>query len=137
MAAAFARALAGDGVEVASAGSNPADRVNPQVVEAMREVAIDLAGARPQRLADASVRAADVVVTMGCGDACPVVPGRRREDWGVPDPAGQPLPRVREIRDDVRARVERLLGELGVPLRSLASGTPPPPGRSRRSRREG
>jgi protein-tyrosine-phosphatase len=117
MAAAFARALGGGAVEALSAGSSPADRVNPVVVEAMREVGIDLSGARPRRVADADLRAADVVVTMGCGDACPVVPGRRREDWPLADPAGEPIERVRPVRDDVRARVLRLLAELGVPAR--------------------
>lgn len=112
MAAAFARALSAGRVEAHSAGSAPAERVNPVAVEAMREVGIDLSGARPRRLADVRVEEADVVVTMGCGDACPVVPGRRREDWALDDPAGQPLERVRAIRDAIRARVQALLESL-------------------------
>jgi protein-tyrosine-phosphatase len=114
MAAGFATALSGGKVDVLSAGSAPAGEVHPIVVAAMREVGIDLAKARPRRITDESVRAADAVVTMGCGDACPVHPGKRYEDWDVADPAGEPLARVREIRDDVRARVVRLLRLLGV-----------------------
>jgi arsenate reductase len=127
MAAAFARAMGEGRVEVGSAGSAPAAALHPVVVEAMREVGIDLSGERPRRLDDASIRAADVVVTMGCGDACPVVPGKRREDWALDDPAGKPLARVREVRDEVRARVRRLLGELGVlePTDLDESGRPP------------
>jgi protein-tyrosine-phosphatase len=115
MAAAFARQLGGDRVEVLSGGSSPADAVHPVVLAAMREVGIELAGERPARLADAAVRAADAVVTMGCGDACPVFPGRRYEDWAFDDPKGKPLDAVRAIRDAIRARVGRLLESLGVP----------------------
>lgn len=109
MAAAFARALGGDRVEVRSAGSAPGDSVHPEVVAAMREVGIDLSAERPRALTDADSRAADVVVTMGCGDACPAVPGRRREDWALDDPAGRPPAEVRAIRDAIRRRVEALL----------------------------
>jgi ACR3 family arsenite transporter len=113
MAAAFARALGGDRFEVRSGGSDPAGEVHPEVAAAMREVGIDLAGERPRRMEDGDVRAADVVVTMGCGEACPVLPGKRREDWDVEDPAGKPVERVRAIRDGIRARVEALLRSLG------------------------
>lgn len=111
MAAAFAIALGGEGVEVRSAGSAPAVVVNPVVVEAMREVGIEVV-ATPQRLADAQVVASDVVITMGCGDACPVYPGKRYEDWAVDDPAGQRIEVVRHIRDDIRERVVRLLADV-------------------------
>jgi protein-tyrosine-phosphatase len=114
MAAGFAAALGGGRVEVLSAGSMPAAGVHPNVLAAMREVGIDLADAFPKPLNDDFVRASDAVVTMGCGDACPVFPGKRYEDWDVADPAGQPLERVREIREDVRRRVEALLAALGV-----------------------
>lgn len=113
MAAAFASALGGEAVEVRSAGSAPAVAVNPVVVEAMREVGIEVA-ATPQRLANVQVEASDVVITMGCGDSCPVYPGKRYEDWVVDDPAGQGIDAVRRIRDDVRARVVGLLTDLGV-----------------------
>lgn len=114
MAAAFARRLGGERVEVRSAGSAPGERIHPVVLEAMREVGIDLAEAAPQRLADAAVRAADVVVTMGCGDACPAVPGKRREDWVLDDPAHAPLAAVRVVRDAIEQRVRALLGSLGA-----------------------
>ncbi len=112
MAAAFARLLGGERVEVRSAGSAPGDRVHPGVVEAMGEVGVDLAAERPRALAPGDARGADVVVTMGCGDACPVSPGSRREDWAVPDPAGKPLEAVRPIRDEIRSRVEDLIARL-------------------------
>jgi arsenate reductase (thioredoxin) len=115
MAARFATALSGGRVRVASAGSAPAERVNPVVAEAMAEVGLDLEGALPRRLTDAAVHEADVVITMGCGDACPFVPGKRYLDWVVEDPAGRDLEAVRGIRDDVRGRVERLLSEMGIP----------------------
>jgi arsenate reductase (thioredoxin) len=111
MAAALLERAAGGRVRVRSAGSEPADAVNPVAVEALREVGIDLRG-DPTRLADDAVRAADVVITMGCGDACPVYPGKRYEDWVVEDPAGKQLDQVRRIRDDIAARVERLAAEL-------------------------
>ena len=112
MAAGWLSQLAGDTVEIRSAGSAPADRVNPVAVQAMREVGIDLTGAMPQVLTPDAVQASDVVVTMGCGDVCPIFPGKRYEDWQLDDPAGQELDTVRRIRDQIRARVERLLSEL-------------------------
>jgi len=116
MAAAFLQDVVGDRVVVRSAGSAPADDVNPAVVEAMAEVGIDLRalGARPKRLDDAAVRASDVVVTMGCGDACPVFPGKRYEDWVLADPAGQGVEAVRPIRDEIERRVRGLVGSLGL-----------------------
>jgi arsenate reductase (thioredoxin) len=103
----------GDGrVSVRSAGSEPAEELNPAVVEVMREVGIDLRGQRPRRLADEDVRAADVVVTMGCGDACPVYPGKRYEDWALDDPAGKSIDEVRPIRDEIDRRVRALVAGL-------------------------
>jgi protein-tyrosine-phosphatase len=99
-------------VEVRSAGSQPADQLNPAVVAAMAEVGIDLSREFPKPLTDEAVQAADVVITMGCGDACPIYPGKRYEDWNLEDPAGQPIDKVRQIRDDIDARVRQLLGEL-------------------------
>jgi arsenate reductase (thioredoxin) len=116
MAAALTQALGGERVHVRSAGSDPADQVNPAVVAAMEEVGLDIAMAFPKPLTDEVVEAADVVITMGCGDACPIYPGRRYLDWEVDDPAGQPVERVRAIRDDIRRRVEALLRELDVPV---------------------
>ena len=113
MAAAWLRHLAGESVEVRSAGSEPADRINPVAVEAMREVGIDLTGQTPARLTWDAAEAGDVIVTMGCGDACPVFPGKRYEDWKLTDPAGQSLDVVRDVRDEIRARVEALLADLG------------------------
>ncbi len=95
-----------------SAGTRPAERVHPEAVEAMSELGIDLSGAAPRRLSDRMAEAADVVVTMGCGDECPYIPGKRYIDWELPDPAGRPLEEVRTIRDDIAARVEALLAEL-------------------------
>ena len=112
MAAGLLQARAGGRVVVRSAGSDPAERVNPSVVDVMREVGIDVSREFPKPLTDDAVRAADVVVTMGCGDACPVYPGKRYEDWEVEDPEGKSLEAVRRIRDDLDARVHRLLGEL-------------------------
>ncbi len=103
----FLRA-AGGRHEAESAGTEPARQVHPEVVEVMRELGVDLAGRKPRRLSDELGRWADVVVTMGCGDACPVIPGRRYLDWDLPDPAGQTRERVREIRDDIARRVEEL-----------------------------
>ena len=114
MAAGFVRHLAGDRVEVLSAGSEPADLINPAAVEAMREVGIDVSSERPKLLQDGAVRQADVVITMGCGDACPIYPGKRYEDWDLPDPAGQPIAALRPIRDQIEARVRTLLDSLGV-----------------------
>jgi arsenate reductase (thioredoxin) len=112
MAAGWLRELAGDAVEVRSAGSEPREQINPAAVEAMREVGIDITGNVPQLLATEDVRASDVVITMGCGDACPIFPGKRYEDWELTDPAGQPIEVVREVRDEIRARVEKLVAEL-------------------------
>lgn len=114
MAAGFARSMGGDRVRVFSGGSAPAKEVNPMAVEAMAEVGIDIAGGRPQPWTIEAIRAADVVVTMGCGDECPYVPGVQYEDWALDDPSGFPLERVREIRDGIRDRVIRLLDRLGV-----------------------
>jgi len=114
MAAAFLAHKAGDRVVVRSAGSAPADDINPAVVAAMAEVGIDLraAGATPKKLSDAAVQASDVVITMGCGDACPFYPGKRYEDWKLDDPAGQGVEAVRPIRDEIERRIAVLLGEL-------------------------
>ncbi|MBB3086509.1 arsenate reductase ArsC [Geodermatophilus sabuli] len=112
MAAAWLRHLAGDAVEVRSAGSLPADRVNPAAVEAMAEVGIDIADRRPTVLTGEAVEASDVVITMGCGDACPVFPGKRYLDWQLEDPAGKGVDAVRPIRDEIEARVRGLLTEL-------------------------
>ena len=114
MAAGWLRHFAGDAVEVRSAGSAPADQINPAAVAAMAEVGIDISGEYPKLWTDDIVRAADVVITMGCGDACPVHPGRRYEEWILPDPAGQPLDAVRPIRDDIEQRVRRLLADLNI-----------------------
>ncbi|WGX96719.1 arsenate reductase ArsC [Nocardioides sp. L-11A] len=112
MAAGWLQHLARDRVEVLSAGSQPADLINPVAVAAMAEVGIDIATEQPKVLTESAVREADVVVTMGCGDACPFFPGKRYEDWALDDPAGQDLTAVRPIRDEIRRRVEALLAEL-------------------------
>ena len=112
MAAAFLKRHAAGRVRVRSAGSEPADRLNPAVVQAMAEVGIDIAGERPKMLQADVVRASDVVITMGCGDACPVFPGIRYEDWELDDPAGKPVEEVRLIRDEIDGRVRQLVGEL-------------------------
>jgi len=112
MAAALLDHHADGKVVVRSAGSDPADRLNPAVVAAMAEVGIDLSREFPKPLTDQAVRAADVVITMGCGDACPFYPGKRYEDWQLQDPAGQPIEVVRGIRDQIDARVQQLLTEL-------------------------
>ncbi|MFI7602576.1 arsenate reductase ArsC [Actinoplanes sp. NPDC049681] len=112
MAAGWLRHLAGDKVEVRSAGSAPADRINPAAVEAMREVGIDITGRLPQKLERETAESSDVIITMGCGDACPVFPGKRYEDWRLDDPAGKGVDAVRPIRDEIKARVEKLLAEL-------------------------
>jgi arsenate reductase (thioredoxin) len=116
MAALLTAHLAPDRVTVRSAGSDPADHVNPLVVEAMAEVGLDMSAAFPRLLTNESVRAADAVITMGCGDACPIYPGKRYEDWDLADPAeATSLDEVRAIREQIRGRVAALLGELGVP----------------------
>jgi arsenate reductase len=112
MAAGYLQHLAGDRVRVFSAGSEPADRVNAVAVQAMAEDGIDIAGAEPAVLETDTVRESDVVITMGCGDACPVFPGKRYEDWSLDDPAGLPIQDVRPIRDAIRARVEGLIASL-------------------------
>ena len=115
MAAGLARKLGGGRVEVRSAGSDPAERVNPAAIAAMAELGIDLHDAAPKLLETDAVRQADVIVTMGCGDACPVFPGKRYEDWELDDPAGKDLAEVRRIRDEIRLRGEALLESLGGP----------------------
>ncbi|WP_229052742.1 arsenate reductase ArsC [Aeromicrobium sp. Leaf350] len=114
MAAGFLAHLAGDRIAVRSAGSMPGHQVNPVAVEAMAEIGIDIAGEQPKKLTDDAVLASDVVITMGCGDECPFFPGKRYEDWVLTDPAGQGIEIVREVRDEIRARVERLIESLGV-----------------------
>jgi arsenate reductase (thioredoxin) len=109
----FERAAAGGRHEARSAGTTPGERVHSEVVEAMRELDVDLAGRRPRRLERTDAEWADVVVTMGCGDACPYIPGKRYVDWELPDPRGLPLPEVRRIRDDIARRVGELVAELG------------------------
>lgn len=115
MAAGFLQHLAGDRIEVLSAGSEPADAVNPVAVQAMAELGIDVSNQRPKLLQDAAVKQANVVITMGCGDACPIYPGKRYEDWELDDPAGKSIEKVRPIRDEIRERVARLVAELARP----------------------
>ncbi len=122
MAAAWLSHLAGDRVEVRSAGSAPADQVNPAVVEAMREVGIDISAQTPKILTYDAVRESDVCVTMGCGDACPVFPGKRYLDWKLTDPAGQGVESVRPIRDEIKTLVEGLIAEI-LPASTAAEGT--------------
>ncbi|MDQ2707714.1 MAG: arsenate reductase ArsC [Actinomycetota bacterium] len=112
MAAAFLTHLAGDRVEVRSAGSQPADQVNPAVAEAMKEVGIDITDESPKLLTVAAVEASDVVITMGCGDACPVFPGKRYLDWALENPAGQGVRAVRPIRDEIEQRIRTLIDEI-------------------------
>ena len=112
MAAAWLRHLSEGSIEVRSAGSAPADALNPAVVEAMAEVGIDITDQNPKVLTTGAVEASDVCVTMGCGDTCPIFPGKRYLDWELPDPAGEGVAAVRPIRDDIRKRVERLIVEL-------------------------
>jgi arsenate reductase len=119
MATALMEREGGGRIEVRSAGSQPADEVNPVVVEAMAELGLDVAGEQPKRLTDAAVAESDVVVTMGCGDECPFHPGKRYEDWELEDPAGRELGEVRAIRDEIERRVKALAGELlGAPERA-------------------
>ena len=112
MAAGLVRLRSGGRVGVRSAGSDPGEVINPAVVEAMAEVGVDLSDAFPKALTDDAVRAADAVITMGCGDACPIYPGKRYEDWTLDDPAGQEIETVRRIRDEIDARVQRLVADL-------------------------
>ncbi|MCD2169611.1 MULTISPECIES: arsenate reductase ArsC [unclassified Microbacterium] len=114
MAAGYARTLGGDRVRVLSGGSAPGDALNPMAVAAMAEEGIDISAEVPQLLLTDDVRASDAVITMGCGDACPIFPGKRYEDWELTDPAGKGLDEVRPIRDDIKARVTTLLRELGI-----------------------
>jgi arsenate reductase len=112
MAAGFMRELGGDKVEVLSAGSAPKDSINPVAVEAMSELGIDIANQKPKVLTSEAVQQSDVVITMGCGDACPIYPGKRYEDWALEDPAGQGIEAVRVIRDQIKVRVQKLLSEI-------------------------
>ncbi len=114
MASGWMQHLAGDRIEVLSGGSEPASQINPSAVEAMREVGIDITGRSPQRWTEDTVGAADVVVTMGCGDTCPVLPGKRYLDWELEDPAGKGVAEVRPVRDEIEQRVRGLMAELGV-----------------------
>ena len=114
MAAGWLRFLAGDAVEVRSAGSIPGDRVNPAAVAAMAEVGIDITDQQPKLLTTDAVEASDVVITMGCGDACPIFPGKRYLDWDLEDPAGKGVEAVRPIRDEIETRIRGLLAELGL-----------------------
>ena len=114
MSAGWLRHLAGDRIEVRSAGSAPADSINPAAVQAMAEQGVDITAATPTVLTLEAVQLSDVVITMGCGDACPIFPGKRYEEWELPDPAGQGVEAVRPIRDDIRARVEELIASLGA-----------------------
>lgn len=113
MAAGWLRHMSEGRVGVYSGGSNPGDDVNPAAVQAMAEVGIDISGYQPQRWTNDQVEAADVIISMGCGDTCPVYPGKRYEDWELTDPAGQSIDVVREVRDQIKSRVEVLLSELG------------------------
>ena len=133
MSAGFARALAGDRLEVRSAGSEPAERVNPAAVEAMAEVGIDISGQVPQKLTYEMVDESDVVITMGCGDACPVLPGTTYLDWDLPDPAGKGIEAVRPIRDEIRGRVQALVIELLPAVRRRRRQPRPMPRRARRA----
>jgi arsenate reductase len=117
MAAGYLNQLSEGRIDVRSAGSEPADKINPVAIQAMAEEGIDIAAERPKILTTDAVKASDVVITMGCGDACPFYPGKRYEDWVLDDPAGQDIDQVRPIRDEIRRRVEQLIGEL-QPARS-------------------
>ena len=117
MAAAYTRVLSGGDIEVRSAGSAPGERINPAAVEAMLEEGIDMSAEVPKVLTTEAVQASDVCVTMGCGDTCPVFPGKRYEDWVLDDPAGQGVEAVRPIRDEIRRRVEELIASVGVEVR--------------------
>jgi arsenate reductase (thioredoxin) len=118
MAAGWLRHLAGDAVDVYSGGSAPSTSTNPAAAEAMAEVGVDISAERPRAWTDDDLRAADVVVTMGCGDTCPVIPGKRYEDWELTDPAGRPIEVVRRVRDEIERRVRDLVARLGVPAQA-------------------
>ena len=122
MAAGYAQTLGGDRVQVLSAGSAPKDQINPVAIEAMAEDGIDIASNQPKILTTDAVRESDAVITMGCGDACPIFPGKRYEDWDLTDPAGKGIDDVRPIRDEIKTRVQALLAEL---LPAEASAWPP------------
>ncbi|MCF2587112.1 arsenate reductase ArsC [Brevibacterium sp. UCMA 11752] len=124
MAAGFLRELGGDRVEVRSAGSQPGKMLNPTAAEAMAEIGIDITDQHPKILTPDTVKTSDVVITMGCGDACPIFPGKRYEDWELDDPAGQGIETVRTIRDDIRARVESLLTSLSTTTASADDALP-------------
>ncbi|ROP44688.1 arsenate reductase ArsC [Pseudokineococcus lusitanus] len=123
MAAGFMTALSGGAVEVRSAGSMPADQINPVAVEAMAEVGIDITAEQPKVLTPEAVQASDAVITMGCGDACPFYPGKRYEDWALTDPAGQGIEVVRQVREEIRGRVQALLADLAPTAIAGAAGT--------------
>ncbi|OJV28188.1 MAG: heat-shock protein HtpX [Actinobacteria bacterium 69-20] len=112
MAAGWLNHLAGDRIDIRSAGSEPAEQINPVAVQAMAEVGIDITGEPPRKLTTEDVSQADVVITMGCGDTCPIFPGKRYEDWDLTDPAGQPVEVVREVRDGIRDRIQVLITDL-------------------------
>lgn len=114
MAAGYLTALAGDQVEVRSAGSQPVDQINPTVVQAMAEDDVDITAEQPKVLTTDAIRASDVVITMGCGDTCPVFPGKRYEDWDLDDPAGQGIDAVRLVRDQIKSRIRELIASLGI-----------------------
>ncbi|GMA38951.1 arsenate reductase [Mobilicoccus caccae] len=120
MGAAYAHHLSGGAVEVRSAGSAPAETINPAVREAMLEEGIDISAETPKLLTTEAVQASDAVITMGCGDTCPIFPGKRYEDWVLSDPAGQGVEAVRPIRDEIKARVAALLTDMGVEVRHLS-----------------
>jgi arsenate reductase len=122
MAAAFLEHLSNGSVDVLSAGSMPGHQINPVAVEAMAEVGIDIAGEQPKKLSTDAVQASDVVITMGCGDECPYYPGKRYEDWELTDPAGQGIETVREVRDEIKTRVQTLIASLAATIDS--SGRP-------------
>lgn len=116
MAAGFMSHLGGESVDVLSAGSAPKDQINPVAVEVMAEIGIDISNNQPKLLTPDSVKDSDIVITMGCGDACPIFPGKRYEDWVLEDPAGQNIETVRKIRDEIRTRVTQLLAEISNPM---------------------
>ena len=122
MAQGWLRQIAGDKIDVYSAGSEPADQINPVAVQAMREVGIDITAEQPKILTVDSVSRADVVITMGCGDTCPYYPGKRYEDWDLTDPAGQPIEIVRQVRDDLHERITALVADL-LPTATPGSGS--------------
>ncbi|WP_055565974.1 arsenate reductase ArsC [Streptomyces atriruber] len=128
MAAAFLTHLAGDRVQVRSAGSAPADTVNPAVAEALAEVGIDISAEVPKMLTTEAVQASDVVITMGCGDTCPVFPGKRYVDWQLPDPAGQGVDAVRPIRDEIEQRIRSLITEIAPAVQPHPALRQPDPG---------